>query len=131
MLPVEPHIHFSEIVFPSDNLSFGVLRKRFPELIDAGTKVAFFALPESNPDFHSQNLTNLLEGEREVAMIAFSAVLGKSWEGDWYTNAEIKQFLADEYIHYGVASGPQHAAQLIRDIETAAADQARRHIKSR
>ena len=131
MLPAEPQISFSELAFPSDGLSFGGLRKQFPRLIDAGTKVTFFALPESNPDFHVDNLTNLLEGEREVAMIAFSAALGRTWEHELFTGDEIRQALAKDYVRYGVASGGQHATQLIRDVETAAADQARRHLKSR
>jgi hypothetical protein len=127
----EPRIDFAAIEFPSDRLSFEVLRRKFPELIDSSPTVTFFELPEGNPVYHTENLTNLLQGEREVALMAFSAALGREWTPGLFTAEEVKQYLAEDYVRYGVASGEQHAAQLIRGIETMAMDQARRHVKSR
>jgi hypothetical protein len=119
-------------MYPSDNLSFVVLRRKFPELIDAGTEVTFFNLPELSHDFHLQNLTNILESERELATMAFSAALGRTWESpSTLTEEEVKQSLTEDYIRYGVASGEQHASQMIRDLQAAAAKQAQRHLKSR
>ncbi len=122
----EPHIDFTRIPFPSDALSFGLIRKRFPQLIDAPTaKVTFFNLPESNPVFHGECLTNLLEGEREVALFAFHAALGKPWTHPSYTEKQIKDFLTEYYVRYGVATGKHHARELIHAIETRAAAQVR------
>jgi hypothetical protein len=128
----DPVVDFAKIVFPSDQLSFGMLRQRFPDLIDRASKVTFFELPGPNAAFHVQNLTNLLEGERELAMSAFNRAVGRDWEmPSGHTDDEVRQYLIEDYIRYGVASGEQHAVQLIRDIEATATEQAHREARLR
>ena len=126
MLTPVPRLDLSKITFPSDDLSFGRLRSVFPDLFDTDVKVTFFSLSESSSDYHSVQLTNLLEGEREIATMAFSEAVGQTWrDPDGFSRNEIKKFLTEDYIRYGVARGKQHAAQLIREIESEAIKQAK------
>lgn len=132
-MPAEKRqINLTLIHFPSDDLSFGHLRRQFPEIFDSGPCVTFFHLPDNNPEFHGQNLTNLLDGEREVATRAFCTALGQSWrQRSGFSAAEVKDFVTADYIRYGIATGPKHAKQLIRAIETQATEQARGESRDR
>jgi hypothetical protein len=110
----KPHIDLLKIDFPTDRLTIKAIRQRFP-VIDA----------DRLNDFDDIELPGLLSLERDLAKAAFDAVFGRRTV---LMSGEEKGMLARVYARYGLASGPQHARQLIRAFQQAAADQAREHL---
>jgi hypothetical protein len=110
----KPHIDLLKIDFPTDRLTIKAIRRRFPE-IDA----------DRLNDFDDIELDGLLSLERDLARAAFDAVLGRRTVA---MSGEEEEILAGVYARYGLTSGPNHAEQLIRAFQKAAADQARQHL---
>jgi hypothetical protein len=110
----KPHIDLLKVGFPTDRLTIKAIRQRFPR-IDAGRLY----------DFDNIELPGMLSLERDLATAAFDAVLGRRTVA---MSGEEEEMLARVYARYGLASGPQHAGQLIRAFQKAAADQARQHL---
>jgi len=71
-------------------------------------------------------LSGVIDVERKLAETAFDEVLGQASRWAPYRDSE-REALADEYVEFGLAEGPQHAEQLIRAFEKQAAEQARAH----
>ena len=130
--PTLDYIDYASISFPSDNLTVGKLRKLYPDQFDVeGTGIRdFFSI---NAGIQTGKigegwLWTMLSAERYLARHAYEDALGKTWTcvtelGD--TRDESALGLAKYYIHFGLASGPKHAEQLIRDFEAQAASQAK------
>lgn len=116
----EPKFDFTRIAFPSDRIAIKDLRRLFPTQFDQreGEFDDFI-------DHHTQ-LHELLRRERSTAIRAMAGALGISREqGDRFRAETDRTDLIELYVLYGLASGPHHAEQLIRDIEAQASAQAR------
>jgi hypothetical protein len=118
--------HIAKLVtlkFPSDQLTIGELRQRFPEHFDQPSNDAYSGYPFFDDPFYSvggvvrEQLKNLLDCERQVALNAFVESLGESRaETHTFPSEEIDDLTA-LYQKFGIAKGPEHARQLIRDLE--------------
>jgi len=110
----KPHLDLLKIDFPTDQLTIKAIRQGFPQIDQ-----------DKVYDFEDIELPGLLSLERDLAIAAFDAVLGRRTVA---MSGEEKEMLAEVYVRYGLASGPHHAEQLIRAFEEAAAEQARQHV---
>jgi len=132
--PTLDYLDYTSIAFPSDNLTIGKLRKLYPDRFDVEgcAFTDYFAVNAgmdrrgARPD--EEWLFAMLSAERYLARHAYEDALGKTWTcvtelGD--TRDESAEGLGKYYIHFGIASGPQHADQLIRAFEAQAAAQAK------
>jgi hypothetical protein len=120
-----PDIDFTKIDFPSDGLTIKTLRRLHPDDFDTEPD-ACHRLVEDVAGRANQNLMTMLDAERFVAQAAFAKASSVQWTPGDIEDAQISAARAATlYVHYGLASGPQHAQQLIRGIETQAAEQAR------
>lgn len=111
------HLDFSGFTFPSDGLTIGALREKHRELFDKGFSMEEDAQPRFffDPTFSGEIVANILFCERLVATCAYAEARGMRWPDCEIEG--IRGFLLTHYPRYGLASGPQHAEQLIRDIE--------------
>ena len=126
----QPEIDFGKLDYPSDALTLKDLRRLFPQGFQGDElhpeKVSFFGTSVSD-DFSTK-----LDFERMVAGYAFDEALGRPLrEGTFTGRGELREYLEEFYIGCGIAKGPQHARQLIRELEESAANQARQHISVR
>jgi hypothetical protein len=114
-------LDFETFSFPSDNLTLGDLRRRFPTSFDRG----FGYMQRQQPTFFLDNTKDesarKILGEKTLhveRLIAVDAFLEAS-EGTAQAlpNREtLKKELADSYISLGLAKGRHHAAELINQI---------------
>jgi hypothetical protein len=110
-------LDFSGFKFPSDVLSIGTLRAKHPELFDKG----FDGGENAQPQFFFQAkyaeavLANMLFCERLIAVCSYAKT--RAMEGPEYEVSDFKKDLTTLYMQYGLASGPHHANELIREIE--------------
>lgn len=116
------YIDYTSISFPSDRITVRDIRKAHPDLIDVEGD-HFFGEPEA-----ADTVGNVILLERLLARAAFEAALGKSGNvinERGLSRADCLEDLAPLYATYGVASGPEHTEQLVRDFEAQAAAQAK------
>lgn len=122
--------HIAKLItlkFPSDQLTIGDLRHRFPEHFDQPTRDDMSLYPLLSDTFGPSaairnRLWNMLDGERQVALNAYVEAAGTS-RTDWLVSpAEEIADLTKLYQEFGIAQGSEHARQLIRDLERDAAN---------
>lgn len=124
---------FTRISFPTDRLTIAAIRKRYPKSVD---------LPHTREPLPRNfigrsslevELGSLLDNERLIAAFRYKQVLGlpTTREEDYCASSEAKTLLAEEYVALGLAPGKQVARQLLRTIETQAAEQARQLLGGR
>lgn len=131
----EPKLDLSRIDFPSNNLSIRDLRRCYPEEFDREAELGFFR------DRRGAELVEaMLWGERTLAELVFNATLGRKEEATinvlepWVVERlkvrreQIVEALKEDYLRYGIAAGPQAAAELVRGVEAAGVAQAREHL---
>ncbi|HYV36629.1 MAG TPA: hypothetical protein VE988_13035 [Gemmataceae bacterium] len=124
-------LDYGRLAFPSDKVTLGEVRQRFPTM-----NAVDFIESSRDGSFRSRmvdaiegSYAGIMQAEREIARGAFDeALLGKpsalkNTPSEW---KEARQDLASDYVHFGIAAGPQEAAQLIRRIEAAAKSQAKK-----
>jgi hypothetical protein len=114
-----PVIDFTRLWFPTDAITIGDLRKKFP-----------FAFEGVDPDYFNEgddNMSALVECERTVAQWAFDKALGRPTPSadEWRDQEE---GLEITYTEMELAKGAKHAEQLVRDLKEAAAAQAREYL---
>jgi hypothetical protein len=129
MTDIDPKIDFTRLVFPSDDVTFGQVRNRFPIL--NGHEV----VESRQPGKYSETFGEVLQGsyfgiihsERDIARGAFEKALGQSSPNKSYKREEkeIKLDLVSDYVRFGIADGPHEAKEMIRGIEKAAKNQAK------
>jgi hypothetical protein len=127
--PPPPQINLDILDYPSDGLTVKQLRTLFPEQFREDGPSNFFSRENRS---NSGLIEYIVVFERDLAKHAFDRVLGRSSE--WMAPArprDLRGHLADLYARFQIAQGPQEARQLIRDLEKAAAEQARQHIRGR
>ncbi len=116
--------------FPSDRLTVGALRRRFPHAFDQAVEDALTVCPFISDDHHAgfvvrDRLGSLLDAERQVALNALVDAQGLT-RPDWYQSPEEeRETVIELYQEYGIAEGPEHAKQLLRGLESAAASLAK------
>jgi hypothetical protein len=117
-------LDFSGLRFPSDNLTIGMLRRLRPDSFDKGC-CGFLEYGRQQPAFfldpHEQghaadDLASLLWCERLVAAFAYATGKGIDGPSGWEIEG-LRDELRQHYCNFGLASGPQHAWELIRDVE--------------
>jgi hypothetical protein len=112
-----PRLDRSKIAFPSDAISLGTMRRVRPleferESLDAASATDIEALAV----FRTETL---------LAEKAFAAELGLPDPSPLFSRREMLDILQDAYVRYGICTGRQHARLSIREIESAAVEQAR------
>lgn len=112
-------LDFSGFTFPSDGLSVGILRKKHSALFDNGFDDGEDAQPEFffNAKYSEDIVGNMLFCERLIATFAYAGARGMEPPQCVLPVPTFKNDLSKLYVRYGIASGPHHAEQLIRDIE--------------
>ncbi|HLN31732.1 MAG TPA: hypothetical protein VK395_28590 [Gemmataceae bacterium] len=126
--PEYDYIEYRLIRFPSDKLDIAAMRRAHPDLFDvenASFEEVLTTLPEDND---GPLIGSMLRLERMLAQNAYEEVRGVFTEGNVISNEEKPGFideLTGYYVKYGLATGRQHAQQMIRDFEAQATSQAR------
>jgi hypothetical protein len=129
----EPKIDFIRIDFPSDKITIKDLRKLHPDQVDADESPTLFDPPLSDGSprtIADDTIGQMLYTERLIAKEVFNEALGRQSQ-ELFSREEYTAELAASYARYGVATGPHHAEQLVRGIETQASAQARAHTGRR
>jgi len=124
-------LDLSEIRYPSDALSIGVLRQKVPLLFDKGfteRQPSFFLRPQ-----HAGHAEDVLGGllccERLVALSAYGETIGMPFP--FKVGFNFAEELANLYVKIGLAGGQHEASELIRGVEQQAAGLANRmHAQS-
>jgi hypothetical protein len=128
----EPQLDLTKINFPTDRLSIKDLRTMFPEGFD---RLDQWGRADGAEFFRDQSdrgyeiLIWMLNTERKVAELAFNRATGRPQPEDRSERSpgwveEEKEELIELLVKYGLATGPRHAEQQVRDIESQAATQA-------
>jgi hypothetical protein len=127
--PQYDYIDYTSIRFPSDQLDIATMRRAHPDLFDVDwakfSKVLDVITPD---DKDSPSVGAMLRVERLLAQNAYEGVSGAFTPENPVTGEDALAFveeLIECYVRYGLASGPLHAQQLIRDFEAQAAGQAK------
>jgi hypothetical protein len=128
----EPAIDFTQLPFPSDNLTVAALRKAYPYSFDLPSRIVaskFDTPREYGRISLEETLGGVIDAERMVASMAFKQAMGlPPTESEAQRSREtLRESLASEYVTLGLAAGEHHADQLIRHIEAEATTQARSH----
>ena len=112
-------LDLSGLQFPSDSLTIRSFRLKHPELFDRGFGDDDEMQPLFFLDGHAEHTVgNMLYVERLVAAAAFAKAAGISPFKLPVAVEDLEEGLAKQYVEYGVATGPHHAAELIRGIES-------------
>src|SRR4051794_24637149 len=117
----EPKIDFTRIAFPSDAITLKMVRQAWPDATDVDLPEQFF--PAKDRMYRRNSLdgllgTGLIDLERELAEQAFKAVLGQPVKRRLFNDRkDLTDFLAIEYVRYGLARGRHSAAVLAHQIE--------------
>lgn len=118
-------IDYTSIRFPSDQLTIGAIRRIHPEDFDVDGHPD--GLRGEQPESPGALLEQMIWNERVLARYTYEAAKGRYGLLECDGPAD-RQLLIEElsgyYLHFQLASGPQHALQLIRDIEEQARAQA-------
>ena len=121
-----PSIDFTVIKFPSDKLTIKDLRHLHPDKLDVAYPDFFSRL---RTGYASDILGSLLISERNFAFSTYEASIGRFADGGLYDedHEEVRKELIKFYEQTRLASGPKHAEQLIRAIESQVKNQAKAH----
>jgi hypothetical protein len=129
----QPQVDFAGLNYPSDTITMKELRRLYPEGFQPLREA--YSGPYVVPFFETDvcdEFPTMLGFERKLAWHAFDRALAREVkEGTFTTRENVCAYLEEFYIRAGIAQGPQHARQLLRDLESAAAEQARWHIRGR
>ena len=117
-------LDFSGLRFPSDSLTIGALRRTHRELFDLGVQSGstaddqpqFFFQPDK-PGHAQEQLAYMLYIERILAANAYAQQVGIAPPPIHVGLNELEDQLTELYLHHDLAKGPQHAAELLRDLE--------------
>jgi hypothetical protein len=114
-------LDFSSLKFPSDKLTVATLRRLHPDLFDLGFSTWDDAQPKyflhADKDRHLENgIAGMLFDERLLVACAYAEAKGIEGPGNW-SMVECQERLVDYYRHYHLATGVNHALELVRDVE--------------
>lgn len=126
-----PEIDLTRIEFPSDGMTIKDIRRIWPVAVDTGENVDLFSRPVGGRA--GEILFSMLTMERDLAKATYGLELGRKPDIS-YADNDVKllvEDLSEIYIRVGLGSGPHHAGQLIRSIESQAVSQARQHTGKR
>ena len=113
-------LDLQSIVFPTDRLTVGQLRKVCPTDFEFNWKY------KSNNEIRFlDTLLPALHHEREYAARAYATAAGLQAPHIPYFDAdELIEMIAEDYKKLGISTGPAHTKQLLRDLEKQAVAQA-------
>jgi hypothetical protein len=122
----DPDLDLSKFDFPTDMLTIKDLRLLYPGHLDNRSVTSMDQLREGSV---YEKLAALISEERIIAIDIYDQARGKKRPFS-LRGADLKsalEELAEEYIKFGLASGPAHAKQLARSVKSQALQQAERH----
>jgi len=118
-------LNYAVISFPSDRLTFGAIRKAYPNLFDVDVESnskTFFDQPWMTPD-----LDSMFYLERLLARQAYEIANGQSEEtlrNRYQNNRDNVDRLGSIYLRFGLVTGQQQTEQLVREFQAHAVAQA-------
>lgn len=113
-------LNLTSVSFPSDSISIESLRRLFPNDFDVGitegiqAQPKFFLLVENTINA-SNTLGNVLYCERLLAAWYYAKEKGIAPPETGLV--DLQEELSENYCKLGIATGPHHAEELMRDIE--------------
>jgi hypothetical protein len=116
-------VDYSSIPFPSDRITMADLRRAHPDRFDVPGGRRFRGDASSDATFHLDTIVYL---ERLIAASAFDRAAGKPenpLDQALLEREDCVSELTKLYQTYGVAKGPNHTEELVRDMEARAAAQ--------
>ena len=115
------YVDYTAIDFPSDQISVRHLRRAHPERFDVEDGSRFK---------HASGwpVEGILIAERYLARNAYEIAIGKARPllSGSLSRDDCLEDLTKFYPKYDISSGPQHTEQLVRNIESQAANQAKK-----
>ncbi len=114
----KPRLDLSALALPSDQVTIRSLRAAQPELFGGDDDVDW-------PVWSSIHLFATIAVERTLARKAFAAAAGLPDPAPDEGRRDLMLMLHDDYQDYGISQGLQHTYQLVRQFESAAAEQAK------
>ena len=109
----KPKFDPSKLEFPSDKITMGKLREFYPYIFH----------DHDNMDKHNISdlgVTGIIAMELSLSENAFRVALGEQGMSRDNRHMDI-QALHDDYVTYGVSSGPKQTMQIVRRLEADAA----------
>ena len=105
--------------YPSDNVTMGQLRARFPELFNGK------AIYSNRLSSLTLDIVGTMALEQALAEKAFAKAAGlpDPDPDPLVSRREAMRMLNEDYRRYGISSGPQQTRELVRSFEAAAANQ--------
>jgi hypothetical protein len=116
------YVDYTSLSFPSDRLTFGVVRRVHPDLIDVDDTAHVLDKLRSGT-----SIGDMIYLERLLARQAFETAIGKTEKvlpQSYVSREECIDDLNKAYVQYGLSTGRHETEQLIRDFETQAVRQA-------
>lgn len=115
----EAQLDHATMQYPTDSVSVGQLRDRFPELFNGK------ALYKNELNSATLDIVATMFIEQKLAAKAFAKAAGlPDPDPEPLVNRrERLRMLDEDYRRYGISSGPQHTRELVRTFEAAAAKQ--------
>jgi len=121
----EPQLDISAIDFPSDKWTLKEVRKRLMAISDPSER-------NTTAKTVGADWLVLVDSENRLAQMAFDEARGRKVVEEYADErVSTRDGLSISYADLGFASGEQHARQLVRDFEAAAANQASSNSKGR
>lgn len=129
--PAQPEIDLDRLDYPSDLVTIKHLRLLFPEefrnLHGSREHRAFL-----DPSDNGISLAAMLKFERMLAQRTFDKILGREVNTGAVPDEDLLEHLEELYTNdFKIAQGPQHARQMIRDLQSAATEQAQQYLHGR
>lgn len=129
----KPVIDLKKILFPTDRLSIGTLRRLHPDLFDESEATAGTFFDDTKP---FEDLIILVHLERDLADSIFEyTVNGGIPANDARQRIPLEKLVGVDgktikalWQQFGLAAGPHEAAEMLRDLANAASAQARQHV---
>ena len=124
-------LDFSSLKFPSDKLTVATLRRQHPDLFDMGFSTWDDAQPKyflhrDKDHYLEKGLAGMLFDERLLATCGYAEAKGIERPGNW-SMVECQERLVDYYRRYQLATGLNHALELVRDVERQGRSLAQQH----
>jgi len=110
--PAQKSVDYSRIAFPSDQLTFGQLRKSHPERFDVDDPKPF----NKNQPHNNFDIEPIFYLERLLAKAAFEEVLGPNdhiFDRHYLSHEDCVIELNKYYLQYGLSTGMHQTQQLL------------------
>jgi hypothetical protein len=109
----KPKFDPSKLEFPSDKITMGKLREFYPYIFHDRVNM-------DKHDISDLGVTGIIAMELNLSENAFRVALGEKGMSRQNRHLDIMA-LHDDYVTYGVTSGPKQTMQMVRRLEADAA----------